>query len=254
MTPPRGRHRAPGLLGELAGVVVPVACPGCGRPDDPLCAGCAAAFAARPARREAGAPRLDRMTGPPLPVWSPATYTGAVPGVVVAWKDRGRADLTPRLSGALAAAARELAPLLGAAVPGPVRVVGVPTTPAARRRRGEDLVAALTGAVADGLVAGGARAVAVPALRRRTGREQVGRSARDRGAVSVRLARGEEPSGRWYLLVDDVLTTGATLASCEAVLTAAGGRVVGAVVLAATPSPRGTRPAVGPVPPARDSD
>lgn len=249
----RARHRAPSLWGELAGVLVPVACPGCGRPDDALCAGCGASFAGPPVRREAGAPRLDRMTGPPLPVWAPATYAGVVPGVVVAWKDRGRADLTGALAAALGETGRALGPLLTAAVPGPLRVVGVPTTPAALRRRGQDLVAGLTAAVAAGLVEGGAPAEAVAALRRRTGRDQVGRSARDRRAVGVRLARGETPAGRWYLLVDDVLTTGATLAACEATLTAAGGFVVGAVVLAATPSPRDAPPA-GPVPPGPDSD
>lgn len=249
----RARHRAPSLLGELAGVVVPVACPGCARPDDRLCAGCAAPFAAAPVRREAGAPRLDRMTGPPLPVWAPAAYAGAVPGVVLAWKDRGRADLTEPLASALAGTGRTLAPLLAAAVPGPLRVVGVPTTPAARRRRGQDLVGALTDAVATGLAEGGAPAAAVAALSRRTGRDQVGRSARDRRAVGVRLARGEDPAGRWYLLVDDVLTTGATLAACEDALTRAGGLVVGAVVLAATSSPRDVPPA-GPVPLGPDSD
>ena len=253
MAASRARHRAPSLLGEFAAVVVPVACPGCGRPDDPLCAGCTAHFAAPPARREAGAPRLDRMTDPPLPVWSPATYTGVVPGVVVAWKDRGRADLTGPLTSSLRATGRALGPLLAAAVPGPLRVVGMPTTPAAHRRRGADLVAGLTAAVATGLVEGGASATAGSALRRRPGRDQVGRSARDRRAVGVRLARGEDPAGRWYLLVDDVLTTGATLAACEATLTAAGGFVVGAVVLAATPSPRDA-PSAGPVPPGTDSD
>lgn len=239
----RGRHRAPGVLGELAGVVVPLACPGCGRVDLVLCAACAAPFAGRPERREAAAPRLDRMSSAaPLPVWAPASYTGTTPAVIVAWKDRGRADLTGPLEGAAAGVGRALAPRLAAAAAGPLRVVGVPTTPAARRRRGADLVAGLARAVATGLAAGGAEAGSVAGLRRRTGRDQVGRSARSRGEVVVRLAPGEEPADRWYLLVDDVLTTGATLAACESVLAVAGGRVLGAVVLAATPSPRSDRP------------
>ncbi|TGJ97703.1 hypothetical protein DLJ96_07205, partial [Actinotalea fermentans ATCC 43279 = JCM 9966 = DSM 3133] len=74
---------------------------------------------------------------------------------------------------------------------------------------------------------------------------QVGLGSRSRGARlrGVRTARragrqGLLRPGTVCLLVDDVLTTGATLAACERVLEDAGARVLGAVVLAATPPPR----------------
>src|SRR5665648_352198 len=78
-----------------ARLVLPVECPGCRRPDEILCEVCAATLT-RPVRRcEEDVPRLDKMDGwPPLPVWTVTTYTGPVRGVVVAWKDRGRRDLT----------------------------------------------------------------------------------------------------------------------------------------------------------------
>ena len=61
MAASRARHRAPSLLGEFAAVVVPVACPGCGRPDDPLCAGCTAHFAAPPAQPEVVTPLQSNL-------------------------------------------------------------------------------------------------------------------------------------------------------------------------------------------------
>ncbi|MET3903768.1 phosphoribosyltransferase family protein [Paenarthrobacter sp. 4246] len=63
------------------------------------------------------------------------------------------------------------------------------------------------------------------------------RASRVRGSMRVRSRSLKEISGRRCILVDDVLTTGATLAEAMRAVETAGGVVCGAVVLAATRPP-----------------
>jgi len=268
--PPTGHHRgsAPAPRGpvrlarELARVVVPVECAGCGALDALLCDECSRALSNSPVRCEDGAPRLDRLDGvPPFPVWTLMTYSGVVRDLVVSWKDRGRADLTGPLCAALKRAgadrAEPLARGLGASsttagstaadsmaatfrTGRTIHVVPVPSSRASRRRRGADLVRLLAAAVVAGLAEGGAPAALEPCLvpAGRT-RDQVGLGVRGRQrnrARSVRMRR-PLPPGAVVVLVDDVVTTGATLAACERAVASGGGLVVGALVLAATPPP-----------------
>lgn len=247
-----------GWARTLARLLVPVECPGCGTPDVALCPACAGVLRTAPARREADAPRLDRMDGTsPLPVWALAPYAGPLRGIVVAWKDKGRHDLSRDLEAAAYRAGRAVAPwvrdVVGqvggpwAGAPSRVLVVPAPSSAAARRARGAEPVRRLARAVARGLVDAGIDAVATPVLAQhgRRGRDQVGLGSRSRGArlQGVRVTRGAARRGlprpgATCLLVDDVLTTGATLAACEQALEGAGADVLGAVVLAATPPPR----------------
>jgi predicted amidophosphoribosyltransferase len=236
----------------LARLLLPVACP-CGELDVRWCARCAALLTGPPVRAEHGAPRLDRLDGvPPVPVWALTQYTGPVRDVVVHWKDRGRADLDRLLAPALRAAAARLGPALSRALASratgaPLAVVPVPSTGAARRARSREPVAVLARAVTLGLHDAGVPARVVPALARRgSGRDQVGLGARARGrnlSGAVRMtrrgARTLGPSSP-CVLVDDVLTTGATLAAVERALERYGHDVLGATVLAATPPPART--------------
>lgn len=260
---PRGLPRRRGLpaaLADLLALVVPVACAGCGREDVPWCAACAALLAGPPVRCERGAPRLDLVDRVLLPAWALATYAGPVRAAVGAWKDGGRADLDRVLRAALTPAARWVAleSGLGAGPEAtaemgpegrreprprpapPVLVVPVPSTAAARRRRGRAPVDALAQGVASGLRAAGRPALVARVLARRGGADLAGLGAQARVAAldgRVRVRRRHDLRGRTVVLVDDVLTTGATVAACVHALRGAGADVVACCVLAATPSP-----------------
>jgi len=232
--------------------VLPVRCAGCERDDDPWCPACRSLLDAEPWRCEDRAGRLDPVSGPALPVLALADCVGPVRATVVAWKDRGRRDLTAPLvahAGRLGTAAAALVP----AGPPPVDpvtadhptaracvlVVPAPSTAAARRRRGFGHVDELARGVADGLRVAGVPARAARVLRRR-GADQAGLGVRERAQVDVHVAARARAAlrGAPVVLVDDVLTSGATLAAAARAVAGAGALPVAATVLASTPGPR----------------
>ncbi len=233
---------------RLGRLVVPVECPGCGADDVRWCDECEAPWWEPPLRCETGAPRLSALD-PPLPVWSIAELDGPVHGVIAAWKDAGRRDLGALLGAAMRRAAAEVAPALASVVaPGaaPVAVVPCPARAAHTRRRGADLPRALAEAAAAGLSDRGfpaaVRAVLVPG-------RGASRGAGDRGRWRAGAPRASRDA--WVsreasaaLLVDDVVTTGATLARAADALAGTPIVPVGALVLASAQGPsRG--PSVG---------
>ncbi|UQA95125.1 ComF family protein [Streptomyces halobius] len=225
-----------GVWRELAGLVLPVDCAGCGRPRTELCAECRRALS----RGGRGARRVRPEPSPAgLPrVWAGAPYAEEVRAVLLAHKERGALRLARPLGAVLAGAVRGLRP--GG---GPLLLVPVPSARRAVACRGHDPVRRIALAAAAELrragVGEGAGARVLAVLRqRRPVADQAGLSARQRlanvaDALHVRGGSGRLLVGAPVVLVDDLVTTGATLAEAARAVGTAGGQVTGAAVVAA---------------------
>jgi predicted amidophosphoribosyltransferase len=240
------KRRARGKLGEvlshLLDLLLPVDCGGCGAPGAVLCLDCAALL---------GTPvQVYPPCGPSgAPVYALGTYHGCLRATVLAYKERGRRDLATPLGAALASALlRPLSPTCISVEPAAspiclhvgneVWMVPVPSRPAAAGRRGGQHVQLLARRAAAALARAGVAAAVAPALRMGAGvRDSVGLAAVARranlaGRVLARRA-GLPPAGTPVVLVDDVVTTGATAAACTSALVQTGIAVSAIVVLAA---------------------
>ncbi|WP_195905241.1 ComF family protein [Parafrankia elaeagni] len=207
--------------------------------------------AAPPARAPAWAwPPPGPGPGSP-PLVAAAAFEGAPRALLLAYKERGRLDLSPLLGRALARAAAAVARqhLRGTQATSVV-LVPVPTTAAARRRRGTDHVARLAVAAARVLTRSGTPARVSGVLRvLRPGVDQagLGATARQRnrsGAFALRPGVRPAGPGEITIVVDDIVTTGATCGEAMRALRAGGwAPPAGTAAVAATPLRHGTLPA-----------
>jgi predicted amidophosphoribosyltransferase len=214
-------------------LILPLQCGGCGAPSTRWCDACAAELSVAPGEPRVVNPRID----PRVPVFALGRYAGARRQAIIAMKEHGRADLVAPLSRALAVGIHRL--LAWGMVEAPLVVVPAPTRRSAARRRGGDPVAKMA-VRALGMVAWNANLTVVPALRMRAlARDSVGlgTSARERniaGRVLLCGRRGMLPAtlATEALIVDDIVTTGATASESVRVLQAGGIPVAAVLAIA----------------------
>lgn len=227
----------------LTDLVLPGGCAGCGQVDGrtryEVCGGCAAGLAAlrpHPTRPDPAPPGLPRC-------FALGEYHSPLGRLVLAYKDQGRYRLARPLGRLLAEVVAGLLDAAGRA--GPVVLVPVPDTPAAARARHGDHLRRLARPAAARLRAAGVGVTLATPLRARAGVDSTRLSADQRveragAALELRpahlagLRRHLARTGEPVVLLDDVVTTGATLAAAARRLTGVGVPVAGAAVLAAT--------------------
>jgi predicted amidophosphoribosyltransferase len=202
---------------DLLDLVAGWECVACGAPGRMLCDAC------RGDLRLVGE-RRDPVPAPPgLPAaYSAGVYDGVLRAAILAHKERGVRALTPVLGGALAYAVRT-AVMSATPVHRAITLVPVPTSRRARAERGQDTVAALARRCAATLRSAGWDARVFPALtpvRSRSDQAALGRIERVRNLAGAFRAR--PVPGVRIVVVDDVITTGATLADACRALAAVG--------------------------------
>lgn len=211
-----------GLVGELTGIVLPVQCPGCGTWDEVLCSSCREIAHSVPAwsfldGEEATNHGSDQSGNAPR-IASLGAYDAALRRIIIAAKHSERFDASSFLEDA----GRTLGEAIAHRLHDEGEDAGVERwwvipAPASWKRRlwGRSVTAPLASGAASGLAAAsGITAVVVDAVRLRIGAaSQAGRggAARRRRRVGSMVALVEPPVGAGVVLVDDVMTTGATM-------------------------------------------
>lgn len=216
-----------------ASLLLGSACPGCRTPSAHLCATCAPVVAdPRPFR-------VPGLEGVGQGVVAAAAYEGLWQRCIVAYKERTGWWLGAPLGRALALAVGSL--LAGSSGGGPGRpgalvLVPMPSQPRSVRERGLDTTLVLARVAARTLAASGLPTRVEPVLRhvrRVADQSELGEHERRTNLVGALSARGGAPGVR--VVVDDLTTTGASLAEACRALAEAGTPAGGCAVVAATP-------------------
>lgn len=205
-------------VADCAAIVLPERCAGCLEPGALICAACLRALAPVPARIV--------IPGDDLEVWAGVPFAGPTASILRAVKRDARPRLARHLAPALASALREVARSTGA-VPGSLVAVPIPSSAKSLRSRGFRVV---------DLVVHSAGVGPHRLLRlQRTAADQRGLGKMERLENLRGGMLADRAEGLRVVIVDDVVTTGATLIEAARALRGGGAVVVGAATIAATP-------------------
>jgi predicted amidophosphoribosyltransferase len=219
-------ERSPGAVRGLGltllDLVVPQQCAGCGADGHAWCPTCHTAALA--------GPPVELQGGPPGAAMAP--HAGPPAHAVVAFKDGGQHRLAAPLGQLLAGSVLRVLGDHADPDDRPVWLVPVPSRAAARRRRGLDHTGVLAARAARELRRGGVAAHRLRVLRRvGATRDQVGLGRAERAVNVAGTMRADRIPAGVLVVVDDVSTTGSTLAEAARAIRASGGSQL---VLAAT--------------------
>ncbi|HET9852721.1 MAG TPA: hypothetical protein VFP56_09475 [Candidatus Limnocylindrales bacterium] len=215
------------VAGRALDLALPATCSGCRREGPALCRECEPALDVR--LHAAPGITIGLPADLPAPLvqleWC-APFTGVTRRALHALKYDGERRLAPQLG---AAAGRRWS---RAGAGGDV-LVPVPASPDRVRDRGYDQAALLANEAGRRLRVPVSNAVErTRATTAQFDLDRAGRAANLGGAFRVVDAHRAEIEGRWVVLVDDVVTTGATLAACAVALLEAGAAAVSGLAVA----------------------
>ncbi|WP_328604123.1 ComF family protein [Amycolatopsis sp. NBC_00345] len=231
-------------------LLVPARCAGCGVRGAPCCVVCSQVWGSL-------TEVIRTLLAGLAPVYALARHRGAARRMLIAYKERGRRDLAPFLGQAIAAALPALpggglspargSPALAASTlpfapalpfaPTPLCLVPAPSRRSASRVRGGPHMLRIAEAAARQMAAVGAEVFVAPALELKGARDAVGLGRAERVANLAGRLRfvpdGRPPPGCRVVVLDDIVTTGATAAACVAALKSSGVAVAAVLTLLA---------------------
>jgi ComF family protein len=210
---------------DALALALPISCAGCDEPDRNLCSRCRESLVADIQYREL----FDQEHLFRLPLWFAMELGASLSSVLHRFKEQNRTSVARPLSKPLKAAMQACYTSISSSVKTQEIIwVVPPSSRASFRKRGYSPIVLLVRA------AGIKPQQFLSINRRRADQSELGRMERFHNMRGVYRAQ-PRVAGKKIILVDDVLTTGATLLECARALRAGGAEVLGAAVLAYTP-------------------